>query len=295
MASQVGGDLRLCEMDLLGRLGAVVAPVNGSADVRLKLAQQRARSLKGEEPSVGLQEAYCQSVTAASSAKADLERKEQRLADVLDQVDDGEQASSHAVKPEHRALVAQQAIEVRRARWNFLDAEDSRNLGELALQYANLQGEAKTTNGQQSVLSAVRASHLARTRNIEDGARAMEQVRRAKLEIAAEREREKQREIEREKQKEIERANLSRPSSSPALGALPTLRLPQSSTGLQQTFFLGKPSSAPARVTSQVEAEKLHRERWIQHVRETLRIQKKGTARSTPSRGTSAHSMAGHA
>jgi hypothetical protein len=211
---------------------------------------------------MAFQEAFAHKADLAKSAKITLEGKEQRLVSMLNQMDVRchEKASRSVL-----SFVTQQEEEVRKARIQLIDAEESRNLGELALQYNSLQGEDGAQNGQQSFLSAVRASALARTRNIEDGARAIEQIRRAKAEIAAARERDKQEETERAQQLK----RLERPSSSPALGQ-DQRPLPKSS---QQNYasvlrpIFGSPSSAPVTAVREDEEAKQKREGWIQYVR----------------------------
>jgi hypothetical protein len=178
----------------------------------------------------------------------------------------------------------QQEIEVRRARMNLVEAEESRNLAELALQYNNLQAEDTTWNAHQSFLSAIRASALTRARNIERGAQTMEHIKKAKVSIAATREKEQQEEREREKL-EKEREAMQRPASSPVLW-LPSLRSLRPCLGQQ-------PSSAPARTTSDDEMLKQEKDRWIQYVRESFQTSEKrrlkrtatGVARSTSAAG----------
>jgi len=268
------GHLRLSEMDVLGRLGSVVSPVRGTAEFRLQLAQQRARSLKGDPLSpisscgtgptsllAGLQEVYAQKAAVAMSTKSILETKEQRLVAMIEQMGAEPKASTSALN-----MVSELEMEVRKARVQATDAEESKNLGELALQYNSLQGDDKAQNGQRTFLSAVRASALASTRNIEHGAQVINQIRLAKAEIAATREREERE--DREKQEKATLVRLSRPFSSPAIRQS---RLPDP--------FNGRASSAPASAVAEDEKAKKERERWIQYVRESLKSQRSARKR----------------
>jgi hypothetical protein len=257
------GSLRLTETDVLGRLGAVVSPVGGTAELRLQLAQQRARVIKSEPASSASsslqeaayacrrQDAYNFRSSLAMSAKSSLESEERKVFAILEEIDRRPQPSTSAFH-----LLTEQEEEVRKARvrYRYLDAEDAKNLGELGLQCSWLQGDYR--NGQHSLLSAVRASALARTRNMEDGARSIDQIRRARADIVAARDRQKLREAQQTKQ-------IQRPSSSPALQQQAPNRLMHAS--------VGKAASAPA---SAVAIDEQTKQRWIQHVRESLQYQK---------------------
>jgi len=255
------GSLRLTETDVLGRLGAVVSPVGGTADLRLQLAQQRAHVIKSEPASSASsspqeaayacrrQDAYNFRSSLAMSAKSSLESEERKVFAILEEIDRRPQPSTSAFH-----LLTEQEEEVRKARVRYLDAEDAKNLGELGLQCGWLQGDYR--NGQHSLLSAVRASALARTRNMEDGARSIDQIRRARADIVAARDRQKLREAQQTKQ-------IQRPSSSPALQQQAPNRLMHAS--------VGKAASAPA---SAVAIDEQTKQRWIQHVRESLQYQK---------------------
>lgn len=91
---------------------------------------------------------------------------------------------------------------------------------------------------------------------MEDGARSIDQIRRARADIVAARDRQKLREVQQTKQ-------IQRPSSSPALQQQAPNRLMHAS--------IGKAASAPA---SAVAIDEQTKQRWIQHVRESLQYQK---------------------
>jgi len=254
------------ENDVLGRLGAVVSPVSGSSEVRRQLAQQRVCLVKGQPPPPsGLQEAYARKAAFAASAKALLESEEQRLAAMIPK-------ARHDEQVEDSVVLTQQVMEVRKARISAIEAQESKCLAELSLQYNNLhaEGDDHAWNEQQSFLVAVRASALARGRNMEEGAKAMDQIKKAKVALAAAKEKAKQEEIAREMAKK----QMQRPASSPSLW-LPSLRSVKPCTGLSQ------PSSAPARTNIDDEVAKQQRDRWIQYVRQSLHSKKKGSRAST--------------
>jgi hypothetical protein len=197
-----------------------------------------------------------------------LEREESRLGalTIFETTDDSQ--------GERSSVWCQQESEVRKAHANYVHAEESKCLAELALHYDLSQGKRNAQNGQQMFLSALRASALARNRKIEEGTKAIEQVKRAKLAIVAAREKERREEVERAKKKV-----LRRPASSPDL-RMPTLRFNWMHTGQTSLCPRDAPSSAPARTTSEDEQSRLQRDRWIQWVRESLQSRERRDMKS---------------
>lgn len=265
--------LCLSEMELLGRLGAIVSPVGGSKDARRRLAQQRACVVKGQPPPTsGLQEAYVHRAALANSAKIALESEEQRLA-VLMQLDASDPQADKS------ASWSQQESEVRKARFNLAEAQETKGLAELALHYDLAQGSGTIQNAQQLLLSSIHASSLTRNRNIQEGAKAMQQIRRAKTAIIAAREKEQQEEMERAKKAK----QMQRPLSSPVL-RMPALRFNWMCPGQTCPSQREMPSTAPARTNSEDEQSTRQRERWIQHVRESLQSNERREVKSGNSR-----------
>jgi len=281
MLQDESSGLCLSEMALLGRLGAVVSPVGGSKDVRRRLVQQRACLVKGQPPpALGLEEAYAQRVAVAKSAKIALDSEEQRLAALAP-------LETSDPQVERSPSWCQQQFEVRKARMNCAEAEDTKCLAELALHYDLVQGKSNTQNGQQLLLSAIRASSLARNRNIEEGAKAMEQIKRAKLAIVVAREKEQQEEMERSKKKK----QMQRPLSSPVI-RMPTLRFNWMYPGQTCASYRDVPSTAPARTSSEDEHSRLQRERWIQYVREGLQSNERREVKSGSKRSAKMPNLA---
>jgi len=196
---------------MLGRLGAIVSPVHGSADLRHSLTEKRAQHLSGSPAC--LQRVHALRSAAVEHWRDAVESHERELAQLQSRVERAGNSSTELrllrpsmqqeQRPRSRRRVSTEQLaegqedisvsltqlqeKLLRAKAQLAEAEEARGLTELAIHHALSQGEQRspderngTPNAQNSFLAAMRASSLARNRKLEQRTNFAGQVKRAR-------------------------------------------------------------------------------------------------------------------
>lgn len=193
---------------MLGRLGAIVSPVHGSADFRHTLTEKRAQQLVGSPGP--LQKVHALRSAAVEHWRDTVDAREREFLQLRLQAERaGYAMETRLLRPRSQplpepsrsalahsadnsadlpALLEQQEKELERAKVQLAEAEEARGLTELAIHNALAKGEqeqSSSPNGNHSFLVAMRASALARNRRLEEASRASRQVSRARAKLTA--------------------------------------------------------------------------------------------------------------